>query len=63
MSGSRSGVGGALVLLILSTLIAFAFASLGLLIALRFGSGEAVEAVFPLLFVLVFLSSSRRRGT
>jgi ABC-2 type transport system permease protein len=56
--GIRSGVGGALVLLILSTLIAFAFASLGLLIALRFGSGEAVQAVFPLLFVLVFLSSS-----
>ncbi|MDX6684106.1 MAG: type transport system permease protein, partial [Baekduia sp.] len=41
--GIRSGVGGALVLLALSTLIAFGFASLGALIALRFGSGEAVQ--------------------
>jgi ABC-2 type transport system permease protein len=56
--GIRSGVGGALVLLALSTLIAFGFASLGALIALRFGSGEAVQGIFPLLFVAVFLSSS-----
>jgi ABC-2 type transport system permease protein len=56
--GIRSGVGGALVLLGLSTLIAFGFASLGALIALRFGSGEAVQGIFPLLFVAVFLSSS-----
>ncbi len=53
-----SGVGGALVLLILSILIAFAFASLGGLLALRFGTGEAVQGVFPLLFVTLFLSSS-----
>jgi ABC-2 type transport system permease protein len=56
--GIKSGVGGALVLLSLSTLIAFGFACLGCLIALRFGSGEAVQGVFPLLFVTVFLSSS-----
>jgi ABC-2 type transport system permease protein len=53
-----SGVGGAIVLLILSILISFAFASLGILLALRFGSGEAVQGVFPLLFVTIFLSSS-----
>jgi ABC-2 type transport system permease protein len=53
-----SGVGGAVVLLILSILIAFAFASLGGLLALRFGTGEAVQAIFPLLFVTLFLSSS-----
>jgi ABC-2 type transport system permease protein len=53
-----SGVGGALVLLLLSILIAFAFASLGGLLALRFGSGEAVQGIFPLLFVTLFLSSS-----
>ena len=53
-----SGVGGALVLLLLSVLIAFAFASLGVLLALRFGTGEAVQGVFPLLFVTIFLSSS-----
>jgi ABC-2 type transport system permease protein len=53
-----SGVGGALVLLALSILIAFAFASLGGLLALRFGTGEAVQGIFPLLFVTIFLSSS-----
>jgi ABC-2 type transport system permease protein len=53
-----TGVGGALVLLALSILIAFAFASLGGLLALRFGTGEAVQGIFPLLFVTLFLSSS-----
>jgi len=53
-----SGVGGVLVLLALSILIAFAFASLGGFLALRFGSGEAVQGIFPLLFVTLFLSSS-----
>ncbi len=53
-----SGVGGALLLLVLSIVIAFAFASLGGLLALRFGSGEAVQGIFPLLFVTLFLSSS-----
>ncbi|HET9102666.1 MAG TPA: ABC transporter permease, partial [Solirubrobacteraceae bacterium] len=43
-----------LVLLVLS----FAFASLGVLLALRFGTGEAVQGIFPLLFVTLFLSSS-----
>jgi ABC-2 type transport system permease protein len=53
-----TGVGGALVLLGLSILIAFAFAGLGGLLALRFGTGEAVQGIFPLLFVTLFLSSS-----
>jgi ABC-2 type transport system permease protein len=39
-------------------LIAFGFASLGGLLALRFGTGEAVQGIFPLLFVTLFLSSS-----
>jgi len=56
--GIASGVGGAIVLLALSTLIAFGFAGLGTLIALRFGTGEAVQGFFPLLFVTLFLSSS-----
>jgi ABC-2 type transport system permease protein len=56
--GIASGVGGAFVILALSTLIAFGFAGLGSLIALRFGSGEAVQAIFPLMFVSLFLSSS-----
>jgi ABC-2 type transport system permease protein len=53
-----SGVGGALVLLVLAIVISFAFASLGILLALRFGTGEAVQGIFPLLFVTIFLSSS-----
>ena len=56
--GVASGIAGALVLLALSVLISFAFGSLGALLALRFGTGEAVQGIFPLLFVLLFLSSS-----
>jgi ABC-2 type transport system permease protein len=53
-----AGVGGVLVLLALSLLIALAFAALGAFIGLRTGSGEAVQGAFPLLFVFLFLSSS-----
>ena len=38
-------------------LIALAFAALGAFVGLRTGSGEAVQGVFPLFFVLLFLSS------
>ena len=54
----KSGPAGVLVLLALSTMISFAFAAVGAFLALRFGTGEAVQGFFPLLFVLVFLSSS-----
>jgi ABC-2 type transport system permease protein len=54
----EAGAPGVLVLLVLALLIALAFASLGALIGLRTGSGEAVQGVFPLFFVLVFLSSN-----
>jgi ABC-2 type transport system permease protein len=53
-----SGFSGVLVLLVLALLIALAFASLGSFIGLRTGSGEAVQGVFPLFFVFLFLSSS-----
>ena len=56
--GFASGVAGVFVLLALSLLISFGFASLGGLLALRLGSGEAVQGIFPLLFVTLFLSSS-----
>ena len=56
--GIASGVGGAFLLLALTLLIAFGFAGLGTLVALRFGNGEAVQAFFPLFFVTLFLSSS-----
>jgi ABC-2 type transport system permease protein len=53
-----SGAGGVIVLLLLSIVIAFAFATVGGLLALRLGNGEAVQGIFPLLFVTLFLSSS-----
>ena len=53
-----SGVGGVFVLLSLSLVISFGFASLGGLLALRLGSGEAIQGIFPLLFVTLFLSSA-----
>jgi ABC-2 type transport system permease protein len=52
-----SGVTGAVVLIILATAIAIAFGALGAFFALRTGSGEAVQGLFPLLFVGLFLSS------
>jgi ABC-2 type transport system permease protein len=54
----EAGFAGVLVLLVLGLLIALAFASLGSFIGLRTGSGEAVQGVFPLFFVFLFLSSS-----
>jgi ABC-2 type transport system permease protein len=45
------------VLLVLATLVGVAFGALGLLMALRSGSAEAVQGMFPLLFSLFFLSS------
>ena len=54
----ESGFWGVIVLIVLAMLIALAFASLGAFIGLRTGSGEAVQGVFPLFFVFLFLSSS-----
>ena len=53
----RSGVGGAFVLLALAMLIGIGFGAIGLLMALRTGSAEAVQGLFPLMFVVFFLSS------
>jgi ABC-2 type transport system permease protein len=52
-----AGAGGALVLVALALLIALGFGSIGALFAARTGSSEAVQGLFPLLFVLFFLSS------
>ncbi len=57
-AGIAAGFGGALVLLALAITISFAFACFGTLVALRAGSGEAVQGFFPLFFVLLFLSSA-----
>jgi ABC-2 type transport system permease protein len=53
----EAGALGIPALLALALLIALAFASLGALVGLRSGSGEAVQGFFPLFFVLLFLSS------
>jgi ABC-2 type transport system permease protein len=52
-----TGAAGALVILLLATLIAAGFGALGAFMALRTGSGEAVQALFPVLFIFLFISS------
>jgi len=52
-----AGVGGALVIVALAVSITVAFGTIGLFAALRTGSGEAVQGLFPLFFVVLFLSS------
>lgn len=54
----EAGVGGVLVLVVLAVLIGIGFGAIGSLMALRTGSAEAVQGLFPLLFVLFFLSST-----
>ncbi len=53
----ESGLPGVAVLFGLSVLVATGFGALGLALGLRTGNGEAVQGAFPLLFVLLFLSS------
>ena len=52
-----TGIGGMATLLLLAILIALGWAAVGVLLALRAGSGEKVQSQFPLLFFLVFISS------
>jgi ABC-2 type transport system permease protein len=52
-----SGVAGAVVLIVLETVIVLGFAGLGSWAALRTGSTEAVQGLFPVFFVFLFLSS------
>jgi ABC-2 type transport system permease protein len=55
--GIAAGVGGVLVILLLSLTISLAFGCIGAFVALRSGNGEAVQGVFPLFFAALFLSS------
>jgi ABC-2 type transport system permease protein len=55
--GIAAGVGGALVIIALSLVISLGFGCIGAFVALRSGSGEAVQGVFPLFFAALFLSS------
>ena len=54
----ESGVLGWLVLLVYAMLISLAFGALGIYVGLRTGSGEAVQGLFPLFFVFLFISSA-----
>jgi ABC-2 type transport system permease protein len=56
-AGIAAGVAGALVIVALSLVISLGFGCIGAFLALRTGSGEAVQGVFPLLFAALFLSS------
>jgi ABC-2 type transport system permease protein len=52
-----SGPLGALVLFAFALLVSLGFGALGALAALRTGSGEAVQGLFPAFFVFLFISS------
>jgi ABC-2 type transport system permease protein len=53
----ETGIAGVAVLLVLATVIALAFAGVGTWAALRTGSTEAVQSLFPVFFVFLFISS------
>jgi ABC-2 type transport system permease protein len=52
-----SGVPGVLVLFVFALFVTLAFGALGTFAALRTGSGEAVQSLFPAFFVFLFISS------
>ena len=53
----NAGIGGVGVLLLLSLVIGVGFGAIGAFLALRTGSGEAIQSFFPLFFVFLFISS------
>ena len=53
----EAGIAGLPVLLALSIAVSLAFGAFGLFVGLRTGNGEAVQGMFPLLFILLFFSS------
>jgi ABC-2 type transport system permease protein len=53
----ESGLAGIAVLLVYGALVALSFGALGAYLAFRTGSGEAIQALFPVLFVFLFISS------
>jgi ABC-2 type transport system permease protein len=54
----KAGVGGGFAIVALGAFVAIGFGALGSAAALRTGSGEAVQGLFPLFFVFIFLSTS-----
>jgi ABC-2 type transport system permease protein len=52
-----AGPAGIAVLIVYAALIAAGFGAFGSFLALRTGSGESIQGMFPLLFVFLFISS------
>jgi ABC-2 type transport system permease protein len=52
-----AGFGGVLVLYLFAILISLGFGAFGAFAALRTGTGEAVQSLFPIFFVFLFISS------
>jgi len=52
-----SGPAGVLVLIVFGVFVCLGFGALGAFAALRTGSGEAVQSLFPVFFVFLFISS------
>jgi ABC-2 type transport system permease protein len=52
------GIPGALVMILFVMLSAIAFGGIGAAVALRTGSASVVQGLFPLVFVILFLSSA-----
>lgn len=53
-----TGVGGVVVLIGMAILFNATFAGIGMAFAVRSGSGEAVQSLFPVFFVLVMMSTA-----
>jgi ABC-2 type transport system permease protein len=53
----ESGPLGVIVLLVYAAIVSLAFGALGSFLAFRTGSGETIQALFPVLFVFLFISS------
>jgi ABC-type multidrug transport system permease subunit len=54
----EGGVGGAVLIIVLVALSAAAFGGIGAAIALRAGKASVVQGLFPLVFVILFLSTA-----
>ena len=52
-----SGAAGIAVLLVYGAVVSLSFGALGAYLAFRTGSGESIQALFPALFVFLFISS------
>lgn len=57
-SGIKDGLPGLLVVYLIGAIAGIGFAGIGVTLALRAGNASTVQGVFPLVFVVLFLSSA-----